>query len=357
MTRLGDADALRRITSTLLDPAAEPGVLRDSVGALHALFLRASGMQADSPEHADSRETLLGCGKAISPLDAGRCVLDYARTTKFLRGVKGAIGDAQRRFPGETIHVLYAGCGPFAPLVLPLATVSDSQHVQFTLLDIHERVAECVRRVVEALELSAFVRAYVPCDATEYVHGDALPFHVLVIEAMQRALTKEPQVAIAMNLVPQMCENGILVPERVTLTAAWADVGAEITGRPKEGEAPEFLDGSEVRTQRVVLGEVFDLTAESACKFGRECFRDPLTGSVCLPGGTVRTRPPAWDRQELVILTTITVFGSIVVGDYESGLTYPQPLPSREPDADPGSLGFVYQLGAEPGPGYGAVAP
>jgi hypothetical protein len=316
---------------------------------MHALFSRICELEASLPSSEDSHETLLTTGKAISPLDAGRCVLDFARTAKFLRGVRVAIDEAQSRFPGETTHVLYAGCGPFAPLVLPLATVLKTGQAQFTLLDIHRRSLRHVRRIVEALGLSSFVRRYVQCDATVYDHGHESPMHVLVIETMQKALAKEPQVAIAMNLVPQMSEKGILIPERITLTAALADVNAEILGRPTEGEAPEVLDGSEARRQRVILGVPFELSAESARVFGRLSFRDASSGTVCLPARTVQTRPPSSDTQHLAVLTTITVLDPIVIGDYESGLTYPTFLPERDPTADSRGIPFVYRLGQEPG--------
>jgi hypothetical protein len=316
---------------------------------MHALFSRICELETGLSSSEDSRETLLRSGKAISPLDAGRCVLDFARTAKFLRGVRAAVDEAQSRFPGETTHVLYAGCGPFAPLVLPLATVLKAGQAQFTLLDIHRRSLCHVRRIVEALELSSFVRRYVPCDATVYDHGQESPIHVLVIETMQKALTKEPQVAIAMNLAPQMSEKGILIPERITLTAALADVNAEILGRPTKGKAPELLDGSDARRQRVILGVPFELSAESAREFRRVSFRDAFSGRACLPARTVQARSPASDRHHLTIFTTITVLGPIVLGDYESGLTYPTLMPDRDPGADSGGIPFVYQLGPKPG--------
>lgn len=80
--------------------------------------------------------------------------------------------------------------------------------------------------------------------------------------------------------------------------------------------------------------------------------RDQSLGTVCLPARTAPVRPPAWDRQEFVICTTITVFDSIVLGDYESGLTYPTPMSVRDPAADPRGIRFVYRVGPEPGQVY-----
>jgi hypothetical protein len=352
MCRHFDTDALRRISHVLVDPGAKPWQLRDAVTELHALLAKVCDMEVNSPSPEDAHETLLATGKAISPVDAGRCLLDLARTSKFLRGVRAAVDEAHRRFPGETIHVLYAGCGPFAPLVLPLTTVFDPEEMQFTLLDIHDQSLRHVRRIVEGFGLSAFVRDHLQCDATAYHHGDAAPFHVVVIEAMQRALDKEPQVAIAMNLVPQLADGGIMIPERITLTAALADLTAEIMGRPKEGKAPEVCDGTEARRERVVLGVPFELTIETALAFGQESCRDTSSEIRCLPAHRVQNRPPLHGGQELALFTTITVFDSIVLGDYESGLTYPTRLPLRKSTADPNHLPFVYRLGPKPGLAY-----
>ena len=88
-----NTDRLKRITQTLLDPAADPGALRDGTIEMHELFSGICGMDPDGTASDDSRETLLPAGKAISPQDAARCVLDYARTTKFLRGVRAAIDE------------------------------------------------------------------------------------------------------------------------------------------------------------------------------------------------------------------------------------------------------------------------
>ena len=66
-------------------------------------------------------------GKAIAPRDAARCVLDFARTVTFMRGVHAAVAEARRRFPGTPVEILYAGCGPLAPLALPVVTALDAR--------------------------------------------------------------------------------------------------------------------------------------------------------------------------------------------------------------------------------------
>ena len=73
------------------------------------------------------------------------------RTVKFIRGMHDAIKEAQRLNPGKRISVLYAGCGPFGTLALPLTTQFQSHEVEFTLLDLHN---ESVLFSVPAVPLS-----------------------------------------------------------------------------------------------------------------------------------------------------------------------------------------------------------
>ncbi|MBP1862801.1 hypothetical protein BD780_002585 [Clostridium tetanomorphum] len=44
----------------------------------------------------------------------------------------GEIKRAQQKFLNEQIHILYAGTGPFAALMIPLTTVFTSLGVKFT---------------------------------------------------------------------------------------------------------------------------------------------------------------------------------------------------------------------------------
>ena len=82
----------------------------------------------------------------------------------YLRGLHAAIQEAQRRFPGEVIQVLYAGCGPFAPLSVPLLPLLAGQAVRFTLLDVHARAVESVQTILAALALEDGSADCLVCD-------------------------------------------------------------------------------------------------------------------------------------------------------------------------------------------------
>ncbi|HEX3094593.1 MAG TPA: hypothetical protein VHW72_18285, partial [Candidatus Angelobacter sp.] len=155
---------------------------RTAVAFLDRLFRDITGIREDTVDPRDRSTILVPAGSASSPLDAGRCLLDVRRTAIYLRGVHGAISEAQLRFPGEVIHVLYAGCGPFAPLCLPLLPLLAGQAVHFTLLDVHARAVESVQTILTALRLDGMKVDCLVCDATQYRHTDQQPLHVVVSE-------------------------------------------------------------------------------------------------------------------------------------------------------------------------------
>src|SRR6185369_9691617 len=77
---------LKDTTDELLRQDA-PGKLSEATIRLYALYSEITGIDDHSDNPDDSEGTLLQSGKAISPKDAARCLLDYARTSKFLRGI------------------------------------------------------------------------------------------------------------------------------------------------------------------------------------------------------------------------------------------------------------------------------
>jgi hypothetical protein len=290
---------------------------------LYSLCSFFTGIDESSIHTDDSKEERLPNGNALSPRDAARCVLDYSRTSKFLRGIHAAIVEAQKRFPNTTIVILYAGCGPFAPLAVPLTSRFSSGEIQFTLLDIHKRSLDGALRVFQAFGLTGFVRDYIHADATSYVHHS--PFHLIITETMQRALEKEPQVAITLNLAPQLRQGGIFIPEKICVHAFFCD---------------PVLESRQINMARIDLGPVLELTTEDL---------PALSDEVCLPAVVLDIPGEANKSLGLMLLTTVKVFESVVLDEGESGITYPVILHDFNWARCETRIEFVYFLGAEPG--------
>ncbi len=345
----GPSLALKEIADELLSDQAGNDRLEAAAAGLYSLCASISGMDAH-PAGADGADgTRLPGGDAISPGDAARCVLDYRRTSRFLRGLHAAILTARERFPGAATEILYAGCGPFAPLALPLTTRFSPAEVRFTLLDVHERSLDAARRVFQALGKSAFVRDYVRCDAASYRHHGPHPIHVVVVEAMLAALEREPQVAITMNLAPQLCPGGIFVPERITVDCCLCDAGREFPALPAAAGAADSPSAGAGGGGRVHLGRVLDLAAA-------ECRDLTASGGGAGDGRTPRAPrlllhvPEELDGAfDLVLLTTITVYDSIALGESESGLTCPRILFGAGRVHRGETVKIEYHLGGEPG--------
>jgi len=304
---------------------------RTTVAFLERLFRDITGVREDTVDPRDHSAILIPAGSASSPLDAGRCLLDVRRTAIYLRGVHGAIKEAQLRFPQEVIEVLYAGCGPFAPLCLPLLPLLAGQAIHFTLLDVHARAVESVQAIMAALRLDGVKVDCLVCDATQYRHPDQRPLHVVVSETMQRALEKEPQVAILVNTAPQLTPGGLMVPETIAVDAVLTDMSQELGGN---GHGPEPW------SNRVPLGRILELDRERACAWAAAGVPSHLPPArISLPSCVAA-------QNSLVLTTTIRTFGVHELREYESGLTHPLMVNGWRAGED---VEFTYRLCDQPG--------
>jgi hypothetical protein len=297
-------------THLLLNPASTADELAAACAALYGTWRNATPAARLAAEATDN-DLRLDSGRALSPRLAAHCLLDAPRTAAFLRGTLAAIGEAMRRFPEDPIEVVYAGTGPFATLALPLFHRLKPRRVRFTLIDVDERSTESVHSLVEHFGFGDYVKAIVRADATKYRH-DA-PVHVVVTETMQRALSREPFVAIVRNLAPQLAEGGLLVPERVTLDLMLLDA---------KGEQARWK------------GESAEYTAEHVA-------------TIDTDGETLVTMPRAPEKWP-ALFTTIGVFADETLLPYVSGLTVPEILWELVPLTHELQLAFHYETGAEP---------
>lgn len=209
--------SLENIVKVLLNNNSSHGELLDSARGLSEFFENFSSVSTKDShfESNDSTHTFLNSGVAISPLDAAICTNEYMRTVKYLRGVYEALNDLLEKFKGEKLHILYAGCGPYGTLIIPLLHLFDSKDIEITFLDIHTTSLKSIKSILKALHLEQFACEYVKDDATKYKVSKQT--HVMITETMKAAFFEEPQVAISLNLLPQLCEGGEFIPNRVLI--------------------------------------------------------------------------------------------------------------------------------------------
>ena len=291
----------KQIVNNLLSPENSSARLYET--AKHYYFLsEITEISDDSENPADDDITFVKGGKAISPKDAARCILDYRRTAKFLQGIYSAIRHARKVFPGEKIEILYAGCGPFAALAIPQCVKFGSDEIAFTLIDIHQRSLDSAAKIFRKLGFENYVCEFIKTDAAVYRSENGKKFHIIITETMQKTLEKEPQVAITLNLAKQLREKGIFIPQKITIEACLAKL------------EEEFSSNSEARAnnERVILGEIFKLSidnfADSKSLFAPKILE--FSSDICKP-------------MSLILLTKIEIFDSIGLSDYDSGITYP----------------------------------
>lgn len=326
--------ALRSITSRLLDVDQPVCSLRPVLLELTSL-LRGAGARRELPrEQIEAGETMTSNGLAVSPTMAAMCADDVARTVTFIRGTHAAVLEAQRRHPQRRISVLYAGCGPYATLAVPLMAIFDPRQVAFTLLDIHRESIESARSIVDSLDLGDFVAGFEVVDAGSYRIPQSEPPDVLLLEVMQSCLESEPQVAVTRHLLRQ-APDAILVPQEVRIDFALVDVAREFdmdAARENRQAAPR---------DRIPLGSVFAVNAETV-----RSWQD--TGGDRLAGATLRIPMQLEPRYQPMLFTVITVFEGHELRDYDSGLTCPRKLTGQAAVGPGDELRFCYELGTVP---------
>lgn len=235
--RAQNIECVKREALTLISCKDDFYYMKQSVDKLYEIFKAITGIDINDLNHG---EIMLPSGKAISPSAAAHCLLEMKRTAVFLRGIKKAIGTKIKNSRG-VVNILYAGCGPYATLITPLLTIYNPNSLKVTLLDINQTSLNAVKRLLTELHLDNFIDEYVLADAS--IYKITKKYDIVISETMQSCLENEPQVSIMQNLIPQVNQEAIFIPEQIYIDCYLRNPGKwNEQKRCRTGIKTKFLD-------------------------------------------------------------------------------------------------------------------
>ncbi|MCP4131711.1 MAG: hypothetical protein GY754_12095 [bacterium] len=324
---------MSRAIAEILNKDNDLDTLTQSLIQVNKVFMEISPVRGEESKQPKEDNILLPSGLAISPEYAALNLRDILRTAKYLRGLKEAIDSSLERFQGSRVHIIYAGCGPYGTLVLPLLTLYKPEQLKLTMLEVHPRSLDSIRNVCDALGFNDFLGGIIQEDAALYRHPADDPVHIVVQETMRHALQREPQVSISRNMAAQLVEGGTLIPEkvRVLFYSVDADIEFNINGK---GEGKEKA--------RQFLGEIFVLD--------KDCHKlEVQEGTVPFLQAAALTMPGDLKHGlPLMLFTEIDIFNNNKLEFYESGITHPYTIGLND-NIKPGDvLDFKYKLDSSP---------
>ncbi len=333
---------LNAICRCILDESSSPHELRQALDSFVRLCGSVSDIHPDPSFSAWSDDALLSDGVAINPGAAAHCAVDYRRSVTFIRGVHAAMNALRLRFPDQSLIVLYAGCGPFATLLLPLLGRFRPGELDVTLLDVHQRSLDSVEALLAHFGLGAHGVRIQRDDACRYRHDRKL--HLVIAETMQKSLEQEPQVAVTANLAPQLLPGGVFIPQHIEIELGLVDLEDEKRLASQSAEI-----ASAVLARRRTLGTVFALCPETIKRrvrdFGYGTLSTLLDADTTTIG--IPTLPPT-GPVDAVLFTRVQVYERHRLGDYESEITLPRKCHELSPLVDGQRYRVSYQTGGYP---------
>jgi hypothetical protein len=205
---------LSAIADLLYDKNSKYGEIFEASRRLRNLLQAACNK--DFMDDIDDGTIYTNSGKAIGIKWASMCVDDIMRTKKFCNGIFMAIEKLKAKNKGK-VHILYAGTGPFATLIIPLISRYSPKEVSFTLLEINPESFEGLTNTIQYFNAQDYVTEMTLCDAIDYEIPKDLQVDILVSETMMHGLKSEQQVAICCKLLSQIENDVIMIPEEVNL--------------------------------------------------------------------------------------------------------------------------------------------
>lgn len=269
------------------------------------LLFRISNEAINNVEHRNNVQ--LENGVAIGTLWAANCLDDLVRTYKFIRGIELAI--QEKIHQKDSLHILYAGTGPFASLMLPFILRYADLNITYTLLEINPLSFEVLKSTIKKLGLETNNINFINQDATKYQFPKNFSPDIIVSETMQRALDSEQQVSVFYNLMRQSNSNTVFIPEKITLA-----IGTSSSENIKPDIQQKYYREHD---------KVFEVSKE-AMNSNDWLFEKTSNKLGFTEKHTVLKEKELSTASEIVVMTEITIYKNEKLIINESGLTIPK---------------------------------
>ncbi len=268
--------------------------------------------------HSNDNETLVNGGVALSSSGAADCVDDYLRTVSFIKGIYKALTKILNDASRKEINILYAGCGPYATLILPLLPLLDKERIKAVLLDINTSSLESVQNLITRIGLEGYNLQMIEANAITYKIPEDFNVDLAVSETMHYALTREPQVAISNNIIKQLSSHAIFIPQEIRIDLAYTFFDYEPYLRNDLNEVKGYKN-LQPYPYKVFVDRLFTINKEH---FGRENHNSKIESAFYALPATFENHP------DICLFTEITIFEDVELKTAESYITNPYCLVS-----------------------------
>lgn len=284
-----------------------------------------------------NRQSIYGSnGKAIGLTWAALCLEDMVRTKTFISGVFKAVQKLHNQGKKQ-VHILYAGTGPFATLILPVLASYTPAQVTATLLEINTESFNTMQMLLQELGFEDHVVTYANVDATTYTLSNPESIDILLTETLECGLVKEPQIPITINLLQQLPSEVILIPEQLALDVVWLE--------PKA-----FMEREVTTDEKEYCTVVFRLIELDKMSHQDLPYDLSLLETQKLASKEMIIHPEDLEtNKKLALLTRITIFEEEKIHINESGLTLPIYLKMPSVINQQVKLTVSYEAGENPG--------
>lgn len=294
---------LTRVTSEYFKDSIDFQKLSNISKEYKAILHTISGQNIDIEEGRNDIENQ--DGTSLGTFWAALCLDDIWRTRQFIRGIDKAIKDIKNQ---NSIHILYAGTGPFATLILPIILRYPKKNIRYTLLEINPFTFGILQKVLSKIGLEDDRIKLVKANATTYQIDPKNKPDILISETMQSALAKEQQVSIFLNLMSQVSSDAIFIPEKIALHLALKKTKTPV-GRFLEEDYTNIEKIFEISKEAMLDSYPLKNKENSIKSFAKKktIIKENMSKTSCF----------------LVLNTYIQVYKDIKIDVNESGLTIP----------------------------------